>query len=103
MDTPLGDESNDTIGSMLTSELAPTDAGLIDESMKTTLKTALESLSERDAEVVRRSFGLNGEEESIDQIAVDMGLSRERIRQIREIALRKIRSTYGEQLLSYRA
>ncbi len=102
MDTPLGDQSNDTIGSMLTSETAPTDSKLIDESMISAINDVLKGLDPRDAIVLRRSFGIGGEEESIDQIAEDMGLSRERVRQIRESALRKIRSAYGGKLLSYR-
>lgn len=102
MDTPLGDQSNDTIGSMLTSETAPTDSKLIDESVISAINDVLKGLDPRDAIVLRRSFGIGGEEESIDQIAEDMGLSRERVRQIRESALHKIRSAYGGKLLSYR-
>lgn len=103
MDTPLGDQSNDTIGSMLTSETAPTDSKLIDESVISAINDVLKGLDPRDATVIRHSFGIGGEEESIDQIADDMGLSRERVRQIRESALHKIRSAYGGKLLSYRA
>lgn len=103
MDTPLGDQSNDTIGSMLTSETDPTDSKLIDESVISAINDVLKGLDPRDATVIRRSFGIGGEEESIDQIADDMGLSRERVRQIRESALHKIRSAYGGKLLSYRA
>ncbi len=103
MDAPLGDESNDTIGSMLSSETGTTDESLLNESMSTAIDTVLKSLDQRDATVVRRSFGIGGEEESIDQIAADLGLSRERVRQIRESALRRMRSQYGDRLLSYRA
>lgn len=102
MDTPLGDDSNDTIGSMLHNSNDATDSGLLDESVSQELNSALQCLSGRDALIIKRSFGLNGrEEESITQIADDLGLTRERVRQIRELALRQIRRQYGAQLRAY--
>lgn len=95
MDTPLGDESNDTIGNVLVSDSAPTDDKLLRESLREELRQAMSNLSERDRMIVWRSFGLDdGNAISIDQLANELGLSRERIRQIRELALKKIRQTY---------
>ncbi len=99
MDTPLSDQSDGTIGSMLTSDTAPTDAKLEDESVRHEVEQLLDRLNERDATVLRRSFGIGVPEESIDQIADEIGLSRERVRQIREAALRQIRIRYKARFL----
>lgn len=99
MDTPLSDQSDGTIGSMLTSDTAPTDAKLEDESVRHEVEQLLDRLNERDATVLRRSFGIGVPEESIDQIAEEIGLSRERVRQIREAALRQIRMRYKARFL----
>lgn len=57
-----------------------------------TIDEILETLSPREAEVVRRRFGLNGQpNESFEDIAVSQGVTRERIRQIEAKALRKLR------------
>lgn len=99
IDTPLSDESDGTIGSMLASDTAPTDNGLEEESVRQEVRAILSSLNERDATILRRSFGIGGREESIDQIAEDIGLSRERVRQIREAAIRRVRFLYRDKLL----
>ena len=100
IDTPLSDESDGTIGSMLASDTAPTDDGLEQESLRQEVRILLDSLNERDATILRRSFGIGVCEQSIDQIAEDMGLSRERVRQIREAAIRRVRFLHRDKFLN---
>jgi RNA polymerase sigma factor (sigma-70 family) len=55
------------------------------------LREALAQLTPRELAVIRRRHGLDGEEETLDAIGRDEGVSRERIRQIEAGALRKLR------------
>lgn len=79
----------------------PTD-GLIQESLSRDLDRVLSSLKTREATVLRLSFGLHGRQPmSLEEIAQQMGLSRERIRQIREKALRSLRRKSNLDLLKH--
>ncbi|MGD1848633.1 MAG: RNA polymerase sigma factor RpoD/SigA [Salibacteraceae bacterium] len=79
----------------------PTD-GLIRESLSRDLDRVLSSLKSREATVLQLSFGLHGRQPmSLEEIAQQMGLSRERIRQIREKALRSLRRKSNLDLLKH--
>lgn len=70
------------------------------DSLTIELKRLLARLTEREREVITRSFGLGSDySQSLEDIANDLGLTRERVRQIKEVALRKLRSKTGLKLL----
>ena len=102
MDAPLGGDSED--GSMAEfledkGEDTP-DHSLINESLKNEIATALKVLSEREAEVVAAYFGINGfTAMSVDEIAQKFSLSRERVRQIKERAIRRLRKATTSNVL----
>lgn len=102
MDAPLGGEGED--GSMAdvladVGEDTP-DHSLITESLKNEISTALKVLSEREAEVVAAYFGINGFPiMSVDEIAQKFNLSRERVRQIKERAIRRLRKATTSEVL----
>lgn len=102
MDAPLGGEGED--GSMAdvladVGEDTP-DHLLITESLKNEISTALKVLSEREAEVVAAFFGINGfPMMSVDEIAQKFNLSRERVRQIKERAIRRLRKATTSEVL----
>ncbi len=102
MDAPLGGEGED--GSMAdvladAGEDTP-DHSLITESLKNEISTALKVLSEREAEVVAAFFGINGfPMMSVDEIAQKFNLSRERVRQIKERAIRRLRKATTSEVL----
>lgn len=102
MDAPLGGDSED--GSMAEfledkGEDTP-DHSLINESLKNEIATALKVLSEREAEVVAAYFGINGfSAMSVDEIAQKFNLSRERVRQIKERAIRRLRKATTSNVL----
>jgi RNA polymerase primary sigma factor len=70
------------------------------DSLKIELRRLLSTLSDRESEIICRFFGLNCEyNQSLEDIAEDLGLTRERVRQIKENALKKLRSVNGVSLL----
>lgn len=80
---------------------APTDIFLTnDASLKTELERLLSTLSAREKEVITRFFGIGYDyTQSLEDIGEEMGLTRERIRQIKDSAIRKLRSGSGINLL----
>ena len=72
------------------------------ESVETAVELALRSLSERELLVVSRFFGLEGSHETMAEIAEDMGLKRERVRQIRNHAIRRLKKVYWQKLKAVR-
>lgn len=79
------------------------DNELISESLKTEIKNVLEILPEREAEVIRLYFGLDGEfSMTLEEIGEKFNLTRERVRQIKEKAIRKLRhNSKSNNLKSY--
>ena len=102
MDAPLGGDSEDgSMAEILEDKGEDTpDHSLINESLKNEIATALKVLSERDAEVVAAYFGINGfSAMSVDEIAQKFNLSRERVRQIKERAIRRLRKATTSNVL----
>jgi len=80
---------------------APT-SGLIEESMKTDIRLALDSLTPTEAEVIRKYFGIEMERPlTLLEIGEQMNLSRERIRQIKNKALRRLQYFHRREKLRF--
>jgi RNA polymerase primary sigma factor len=74
-------------------EITP-DQGLISDSLRKEVQRALSTLTQREADVVAFYFGLNGEQElTLEEIGDKFNLTRERVRQIKEKAIRRLRHT----------
>jgi RNA polymerase primary sigma factor len=70
------------------------------DSLKVELDRVLSTLSDREQEIIRRLFGIGYEyNQTMEDIASNMGLTQERVRQIKEKALKKLRCTSGVRLL----
>ncbi len=97
MDAPLknGDESKATLMDVLHNETqSMPDKELMDDSLKNEVENALSGLDAREAEVIRLSFGIGSNHKAtLEEIGTKFNLTRERIRQIKEKALRKLRSS----------
>ena len=102
MDAPIRKDADMTIGDNLSSGNR-SDQMMERESMKNDLhKLLLLSLTKKEHAIISRIYGLNGQEETLGDVGLDMGLSRERVRQIKEKALRKIRlSAHKDTLAQY--
>lgn len=101
MDAPLMEgEDNSLVHVMPNSDSSiPTDE-LMQDSLRRDIERVLVNLKEREADVLRLSFGLNGMPPmTLEEIANNLGLTRERIRQIREKGLRSLRKKANSYLL----
>jgi RNA polymerase primary sigma factor len=104
LETPIGGETEMTLEDVLEdASITPLDEVLIRQSFEEQLKSLLSQLDEKERVVVERRFGLGDREaETLAEIGADLNLSRERVRQIEEKALSKLRrSQRARQLLGY--
>jgi RNA polymerase primary sigma factor len=97
MDAPLrsGDESKTSLMDVLPNDNQPLpDKDLMKDSLKNEVTNILSTLNEREAEVIRLSFGIGrNQKATLEEIGDRFNLTRERIRQIKEKALRKLRDS----------
>ncbi len=100
-DAPMGgDDKELTMLDMIPNEEDAPDLKLMEESLTIELKNGLSSLSPREYEILSSFFGINGKRShTLDEIAEFYGLTRERVRQIRERALRRLRRKINRQNL----
>ena len=99
VDAPLGHRTNMSLLSVLVNQDVPfADERIHSEAIEDAVEFALGSLDERESRVVNAFFGINQEHETMAEIAEDMELKRERIRQIRDKAVRKLRKAYKNRL-----
>ena len=100
MDAPLGDGDDSTLLEVISDDNMPsTDGRMIDTSLATEIDRMLDTLDEREKTIVEMCFGINNREMTLDEISEKFGLSRERVRQIREKALLKLRHSNKKSLL----
>ncbi len=93
MDAPFQQgEDNRLLDVLQNDQQPPPDAILITESLKQEIERALSTLTEREAEVIKLYFGLNKEHSlTLEEIGEKFNLTRERVRQIKEKAIRRLR------------
>ncbi len=93
MDTPISNSENDSLLDHIQNKHQPTpDSELMYDSLKIEIQCTLESLTKREAEVLRLYFGLDDESPmTLEEIGERFNLTRERIRQIKEKALQRLR------------
>ncbi len=103
VDAPFADSEDSSLLDVLVNEDIPTtDMGLVNESLKSEIQAALSVLSERERKVIEASYGIEQPELTLEEIGEKFGLSRERVRQIKEKAIRKLRtSTKNKTLKTY--
>ncbi len=93
VDAPFSEgEDNRLLDVLPNEQQPPPDTTLINESLRIEVKRALSTLSEREAEVIRLYFGLGNEHSlTLEEIGERFSLTRERVRQIKEKAIRRLR------------
>ena len=101
VDAPLGHRANLSLLSVLVNRDAPlADERIHFEAIEDAVEFALGSLDARESRVVNAFYGIGQEHETMAEIAEDMDLKRERVRQIRDKAIRKLRKAYKRHLKS---
>ena len=93
LETPIGEEEDSHLGDFIPDDDAPAPAEAASFTMlKEQLNTVLGTLTDREAKVLRLRFGLeDGRARTLEEVGVEFGVTRERIRQIEAKALRKLR------------
>ena len=84
-------EDNSLIDVMINEDSPNADRGLINESLQTEIDRALHTcLAQREEEIIRKFFGIGVPEKTLEEIGEELGLTRERVRQIKEKAIKKL-------------
>lgn len=104
MDAPISpDEDGNLYDVLLTNETPSPDRGLLNDSLKKEIERALATLTPREASIIRLYFGLNGKHQhTLEEIGEELDLTRERVRQIKEKAIKRLKqATRSKVLKSY--
>jgi RNA polymerase primary sigma factor len=104
VDAPFADGEDNSLLDVLVNQDSPNaDRGLINESLATEVNRALEkTLQGRECDIIKSFFGIGCPEMTLEEIGEKFDLTRERVRQIKEKAIRKLRtSPHGKLLKSY--
>lgn len=101
IDAPFSDDDTNSMSDMLASgEDSRTDKHVDYESMASDLDDVLRKvLKERELKIVKQCFGIGCHEKGLEEIGAEMGLTRERVRQIREKSIEKIRQSGNARIL----
>lgn len=99
VDAPLGSKANVSLLSVLADASSPqADQRVYSSSIESAVEYALQSLSERERIVINAFFGIGQEHLTMMEIAEEMQLKRERVRQIRNKAIRHLKKVYRKRL-----
>lgn len=99
----IGERDDTTVGDLIADSSQNVEEEAINKSLINDIKKALGCLTEREREVIEQRFGLNtGYGKTLEEIGIEFNVTRERIRQIEDKALMKIkRSSIGKGLIDY--
>jgi RNA polymerase primary sigma factor len=86
-------EDNSLLDVLVNSDSPNADRALINESLAKEIERALATLTERESDIIRLFFGIGCQEMTLEEIGERFGLTRERVRQIKEKAIRRLRHT----------
>jgi len=105
LDEPLRDERTESGGAFFSDSIpsdSTSDEGMIQEGLRKEMSIALKMLTPREANVISLSFSLNGNDPmSLQEIGDRYGLSSERVRQIREKGLKRLKRSIREKPLNF--
>ena len=102
VDAPFVDgEDNSLLDVMVNEDPPKADNALMAESLSKEIERALATLTDREREIIRMFFGIGCHEATLEDIADKFGLTRERVRQIKERAIRRLRHNQNKSIREY--
>lgn len=100
VDAPFVEGEDNSLLDVLPNDDSPSaDRVLVNESLNTEIERALSTLSSREREIIKSFFGIGCQEMTLEEIGERFGLTRERVRQIKEKAIRRLKSPSRSKLL----
>ena len=100
VDAPFVDGEDNSLLDVLVNDDAPmADRTLVMESLKAEINNALKTLNERERNIIEAFYGINSPEMTLEEIGSKFGLTRERVRQIKEKAIRRLRTCTKNKIL----
>ena len=100
VDAPFVDGEDNSLLDVLVNDDSPmADRSLVSESLSTEIDRALSTLTDREKEILQMFFGIGMQEMTLEEIGDKFGLTRERVRQIKEKAIRRLRQNSRSKLL----
>ena len=95
-------EDNSLLDVLVNNDSPSADRGLVNESLNKEIERALSTLQPREREIIKTFFGIGCQDMTLEEIGERFGLTRERVRQIKEKAKRKLKSnSRSKHLKSY--
>jgi RNA polymerase primary sigma factor len=102
IDAPFVDgEDNSLLDVMVNEDSPKADNDLMAESLSLEIERALYILTDREREIIKMFFGIGCPEATLEEIGDKFGLTRERVRQIKEKAIRRLRNSNNESIREY--
>ena len=92
-------EDNSLLDVLVNNDSPSADRGLVNESLAKEIDRALSTLAIREREIIKSFFGIGCQEMTLEEIGERFGLTRERVRQIKEKAIRKLKNNSRSKLL----
>ena len=92
-------EDNSLIDVMVNEDSPNADHILINESLSREIDRALATLTPREADIIRKFFGIGVPEKTLEEIGIELDLTRERVRQIKEKSIRKLKASSRSKIL----
>ena len=100
VDAPFVEGEDNSLLDVLPNDDSPSaDRGLVGESLSTEIERALQVLTVREREIIKSFFGIGCQEMTLEEIGERLDLTRERVRQIKEKAIRKLKKPSASRLL----
>ena len=100
VDAPFVDGEDNSLLDVLVNDDSPmADNLLVSESLSREIDRALSTLSDREKEIIQMFFGIGMQEMTLEEIGDKFGLTRERVRQIKEKAIRRLKQSQRSKLL----
>lgn len=99
MDAPFSDDEDGSMLDLMANSDDPTDNELLTESLRAEIERLLKTLPDKDQKIIAAFYGIGTPELTLEEIGTKYHLTRERVRQIKEKTIRRLRNSTTDKLL----